>query len=72
MYKKNYLSILLLLAIMLTVVGCNAGIVRGSGDLVSETRLVSGFDSIDLSGVGEVIITQGGSESLSIEPTITS
>jgi hypothetical protein len=67
MCKKNYLSVLLLLAIMLTVAGCNAGLVRGSGDLITETRQVSNFDSIDLSGVGEVIITQGGSESLSIE-----
>ncbi|MBC8507766.1 MAG: DUF2807 domain-containing protein [Chloroflexi bacterium] len=67
MCKNKYLSVLLLLAIMLTVAGCNAGLVRGSGDLITETRQVNNFDSIDLSGVGEVIITQGGSESLSIE-----
>ena len=67
MCKNKYLSVLLLIAVMLTVAACNAGIVRGSGKLVTETRQVSNFDSIDLSGVGEVIITQGGSESLSIE-----
>jgi len=67
MCKKNYFSVLLLLAIMLTVAGCNAGLVRGSGDLITETRQVSNFDSIELNGVGEVIITQGGGESLSIE-----
>ena len=67
MYTKKCLSVLLALAVMLTVAACNAGVVRGSGDLVTETRQVSDFDSIDLSGVGEVIVTQGGSESLTVE-----
>ena len=67
MCKKNYLSVLLALAIMLTVAGCNARLVRGSGDLITETRQVGNFDSIELNGVGEVIVTQSGSESLSIE-----
>ena len=58
--------VLLLLAAIFTITACNA-IIRGSGDVISETRPVSNFDSIDLSGSGEVIVTQGGSESLSIE-----
>jgi hypothetical protein len=41
--------------------------VRGSGNVVTEEREVSGFDSIVLSGVGQVIITQGDDESLTIE-----
>jgi hypothetical protein len=41
--------------------------VRGSGVVVTEKREVSDFDSVALSGVGRVIITQGDEESLSIE-----
>ena len=41
--------------------------VRGSGNVVTEEREVNGFESIALSGVGRVIITQGDDESLSIE-----
>jgi hypothetical protein len=67
MYRNRLLSVLLLFAGMLTVTACNVGRIRGSGDIVTETRQVSDFDSIDLSGFGEVIVTQGGSESLTIE-----
>ena len=35
--------------------------------MVSESRDVSGFDRVSLSGSGEVIITQSGEESLSVE-----
>ena len=67
MYKKRLLLVLLLLVAILVVTACNASIIKGSGDLITETRQVSNFDSIDLSGSGEVIVTQGGSESLTIE-----
>ena len=42
-------------------------LIRGSGKVVVEDRKVSGFDNILVSGAGRVIITQGDSESLSIE-----
>jgi len=67
MYNNRIFLVLLLLAAILTVTACNASIIKGSGDLITETRQVSNFDSIDLSGSGEVIVTQGGSESLTIE-----
>ncbi len=41
--------------------------IRGSGNVITEDRDVSGFDSVALSGFGRVIITQGGEESLRIE-----
>jgi len=41
--------------------------VRGSGNVVTEERQVSGFDSVALSGVGRVVITQGDEEALTIE-----
>ena len=65
MCKKRSLTDFLLLVAIFTVTAC--GSVKGSGDLVTETRQVKNFDRIDLSGSGEVVVTQGGSESLSIE-----
>lgn len=41
--------------------------VKGSGEIVVEDRKVSGFDKILVEGVGRLILTQGDSESLSIE-----
>jgi hypothetical protein len=67
MCKKRLFLVLLLLVAILVVTACNASIIKGSGDLITETRQVSNFDSIDLSGSGEVIVTQGGSESVTIE-----
>jgi hypothetical protein len=67
MFKKNLVWVLILSAVTLAVTACNATVVDGSGDLITETREVSNFDSINLSGLGEVIVTQGGGESLTIE-----
>ncbi len=67
MGKKRLVLLLLLLVAILSVTACNTNIIKGSGDLITETREVSNFDSIDLSGSGEVIVTQGGGESLTIE-----
>jgi hypothetical protein len=66
MGKNRPYAVLLLFVALLTVTACNA-VIEGSGDLITETRKVSNFDRIDLSGSGEVIVTQGGSESLTIE-----
>ena len=41
--------------------------VRGSGDIIVEDRKVSGFDKILIEGAGRIILTQGNSESLSVE-----
>lgn len=46
----------------------NRGVrVTGSGDVVTENRDVSGFDVIEFNTVGELLISQGEQESLSIE-----
>jgi hypothetical protein len=57
----------LLAVAVLLLSACAITPVRGSGNVVTEERQVSGFDSVALSGVGEVIITQGDEESLTIE-----
>ena len=67
MCKKKILLALLLVTAMITGTACNVRSIRGSGNLVTETRQVRNFDRISLSGSGEVILTQGGSESLTIE-----
>jgi len=41
--------------------------IRGSGNLITESRSVSDFDRVDLSGCGQVVITQSGEESLVVE-----
>lgn len=40
---------------------------QGSGNLVTEQPVVSGFDQIEFGGVGRMTIRQGDSESLTIE-----
>lgn len=40
--------------------------IRGSGNVTTEARDVSGFTSVSLQGMGQVVIDQAGSESLTI------
>ena len=42
-------------------------LIKGSGNVIVEDRNVSGFDQIAMAGAGQIIITQGDKESLSIE-----
>lgn len=67
MWNKRLALILVSGMALLALTACNAAVINGSGNLVTETREVSGFDSIDLSGSGEVIITQGSGETLTVE-----
>jgi hypothetical protein len=69
MGKKGLFILLPGIALILSIIACNTRVrvIQGSGNVITETRQVSNFDSIDLSGTGVVIVTQGGSESLTIE-----
>jgi hypothetical protein len=51
----------------LLVSGCALAGVRGSGNVITETRQVSDFDRVSLSGSGHVAITQGAEEGVSVE-----
>ena len=42
-------------------------VVRGSGNVITEQRDVSDFNIVELNGAGQLIITQGSTESLEIE-----
>ncbi len=65
--KKTLLLVPALLAAAMLLGACNLRTIRGSGDVISETRPVSNFDQVALSGSGQLIITQGSGEFLTIE-----
>ncbi|MBA7508656.1 hypothetical protein ES705_00588 [subsurface metagenome] len=61
-------SIVVLISIFtVTIVSCKGAQVRGSGNLISEDRDVSGFSKVSISGSGNLFIEQGDEESLTIE-----
>ena len=70
MIKKLVTGLFLTFAIFVLagigLVGCAIS-VRGSGNVVTEGREVSGFDRVALDGMGEIVLTQGDSYSLIIE-----
>jgi hypothetical protein len=53
--------------VMLLVSACGLLPVPGSRNIITETRSVSGFDHVSISGGGSMDIIQDGSESLTIE-----
>ena len=66
---KNIKAIYLL-TLSVLVSGCIFPVrytrVLGSGEVITETRRVSGISAIELSGIGTLIIEQGSKESLEI------
>lgn len=68
-HKASIVAVALLLATAL--VACDddedGASTRGSGNVITETREVSGFDEIAVFGSGKVIVDVTGSESLTIE-----
>jgi hypothetical protein len=67
MNAKNLKIFIGMAVILLLVSACGLIPSRGSGNLVSETRAVSGFEAVDFSGMGSVEIIQDGTESITIE-----
>ena len=59
------------IAAVLALSGCGLfrgdGVIRGSGQMASEAREATGFSAVALQGSGEVLLTQGAAESLTIE-----
>lgn len=60
-----------LIILSFALLGCINGdgpleTVRGSGDVVTEERVVSGFTAVSLQGIGQLEIDQTGTDSLSI------
>jgi hypothetical protein len=55
------------LVLGLLMVGCSSAQISGSGNIVSETRELSGFTGVALESTGDITLTQGDSEALTIE-----
>jgi hypothetical protein len=70
LWAKNIVRVALIIILVsifaFTITSCK-GWVRGSGNVISEDRDVSGFSKISISGVGNLFIEQGDEESLTIE-----
>jgi hypothetical protein len=74
MMKKQILLIMVVLLLVLSTLACSISIndfgfntARGSGVLVTEERPVSGFQRLELSGIGTLVIEVGSEEALVIE-----
>lgn len=71
LWAKNIIRIALIVILVsifaLTIVSCKGVQVRGSGNVISEDRDVSGFSKVSISGSGNLFIEQGDEESLTIE-----
>ena len=66
--ERNFgITLILLILGLVLLSACGLRAIRGSGDVVTEDRDVSGFDSLEFAGFGRLIVTQGNEESLSIE-----
>lgn len=65
-WHKAILSIIVLLLGMSLLAGCAFGMVVGSGRSVTETRAVSNFNAVEFAFIGDLAITQGAEESLTI------
>ncbi len=66
--KTNKIAFLLVFVIIISACGLpmRNTEVRGSGNVITETRPVAGFNAVDLSDVGKLIIEQGNKEVLEI------
>ena len=65
--KKSLLVLSVMLLLMLSLSACSIDMVTGSGRLITDTRQVAGYDSVLFSAIGDVTITQGSTEGLTIE-----
>ena len=63
---QNVRACLLILCGVVSSGGCFVGSINGSGKVTTETRPVAGISAVTLSGIGQVIIEQTGTDSLTI------
>jgi putative autotransporter adhesin-like protein len=67
---KRYLMLILILLFFIPSLACRSsatGPVKGSGNIITQTVDVSGFDQVTLEGFGDVYLEQGQTESLSVQ-----
>lgn len=61
---KRIITIIFAITLIFVLAACNA--IKGNGDVVTENYDVSDFNHIEFSGIGEVFVTVGETESVSI------
>lgn len=59
--------IIFLFAVAVLLTGCGGSLIVGSGRVSTESRNVSNFNAVSLSGVGDLMIAQGETEALTVE-----
>lgn len=64
---KKYIIAIIMLFAVIAASGCINQGQNASGTVINESRNVGTFNQIDLNGAGELIITQGNKESVTIE-----
>jgi predicted small secreted protein len=65
---KRHLAWIAIAVLSCVLLGaCSANTIRGSGKRITESRPVSGIERVVLAGSGDVILTQGDRESLTVE-----
>jgi hypothetical protein len=65
--KKQFFPAIVLILSLVLLSACNFTVANGSGKVISQNRQVSGFSQVSLSGIGQLIISQGSTESLTID-----
>ena len=61
------IGLFLITACGLSTIQDSREVITGSGNVITESREVSGFNGVSHTGIGRVIITQGDTESLTIQ-----
>ena len=65
--ETNRLHIIIVFVLIIALGACNVkSPIEGSGNIITESRDVSGFDRVTFSGFGEANIQQGDKESLTV------
>lgn len=65
--KRTTLFACLMILVLLWTSACTINVTTGSGKVITQNKAVSGFNSVTFAGLGELNITQGTTESLTIE-----
>jgi predicted small secreted protein len=65
--KKITYAILALFLVVFSTSACTNNVTSGSGKVKTEARNVTGFSGVQFAGLGELDISQGASEGLTIE-----
>ncbi len=66
MKKTTIFGCLMIFTILVTS-ACTINVTTGSGKVITQNKTVSGFSNVTFAGLGELSITQGSTEGLTIE-----